>query len=94
MQSYSTLRLFENNKRLIPQLFINSDLGKLHQGIPFDELAKNIPEPQGVRSGLGRKNLLTMKDGIALMIRKHYLCISDELLMVRLNTDWSMQLFC
>lgn len=25
---------------------------------------------------------------------KHYLCLSDELLIQRLNTDWSMQYFC
>ena len=28
------------------------------------------------------------------MILKHYLCLSDEMLIERLNTDWSMQLFC
>lgn len=94
MQSYNALRLFENNKHLIPQLFINSDLGKLHQAIPFDALCHCIPEPQGAQSGLGRKNLLTVKGGIALMVLKHYLCLSDAMLIERLNTDWSMQLFC
>src|SRR6476620_2651961 len=94
MQKYGTLSLFENNEHLIPQHFINTDLGQLYQAIPFDDLAQDIPTPQGERSGLGRKGLLTVKGGIALMILKHYLSISDEMLIDRLNTDWSMQYFC
>ena len=94
MQTYGTLLLFKNNEQLIPQHFINTDLGKLHQAIPFDALTQNIPAPKGARSGLGRKNLLTVKGGIALMLLKHYLGLSDEMLIERLNTDWSMQLFC
>lgn len=94
MQTYGTLSLFENNEHLIPQHFINTDLGQLYQGIPFDELAQKIPSPQGEQSGLGRKNLLTVKGGIGLMILKHYLGVSDQMLIDRLNTDWSMQYFC
>ena len=94
MQTYGTLSLFANNEQLIPQFFFNTDLGKLFQAIPFDELASHIRPPQGERTGLGRKNLLTVKGGIALMVLKHYLCLSDEMLIDRLNTDWSMQLFC
>lgn len=94
MQTYGTLSLFENNEQLIPQHFINTDLGSLYQGIPFDELSQKIPSPQGEQSGLGRKNLLTVKGGIGLMILKHYLGVSDQMLIDRLNTDWSMQYFC
>ncbi len=35
-----------------------------------------------------------VKGGIALQFLKHYLCLSDELLIQRINTDWSMQYFC
>ena len=35
-----------------------------------------------------------MKGGIALQVLKHYLGLSDALLIERINTDWSMQLFC
>ena len=94
MQTYGTLSLFENNEHLIPQHFINTDLGQLYRAIPFDALAAHIPAPAGERSGLGRKGLLTVQGGIGLMILKHYLGISDEMLIDRLNTDWSMQYFC
>src|ERR671930_1700695 len=94
MQTSGTLSLFENNEHLIPQHFINTDLGKLYQAIPFEDLAQGIPLPKGERSGLGRKKLLSVKGGIALMFLKHYLCLSDEMLIDRLNTDWSMQYFC
>ena len=94
MQTYGTLSLFENNEHLIPQHFINTDLGKLYQAIPFEELAQHIPAPRGERNGLGRRGLLTVKGGIALIILKHYLGVSYEMLIDRLNTDWSMQYFC
>ncbi|MCC7400914.1 MAG: transposase [Chitinophagaceae bacterium] len=35
-----------------------------------------------------------MEGGIALMILKHYLGLSDGLSIKRLNTDWCMQYFC
>ena len=94
MQTYGALSLFANNEHLIPQHFINTDLGQLYQAIPFEELAQTIPPPQGERSGLGRKGLLTVKGGIGLLFLKHYLGLSDEMLIDRLNTDWSMQYFC
>lgn len=94
MQTYGTFSLFENNEHLIPQHFINTDLGQLFQAIPLDELAQNIPPPKGEWSGLGRKGLLTVRGGLALMFLKHYLSLSDEMLIDRLNTDWSMQYFC
>jgi transposase, IS5 family len=43
---------------------------------------------------LGRKPWFDVKGGIALQFLKHYMQLSDELLMQRINTDWSMQLFC
>lgn len=94
MQNYNLLSLFQDNEHLLPQHFINTDLGKLYQAIPFDELAKSIPPPKGISTGLGRKNQLTVKGGIAVMFLKHYLRLSDEMLIARLNTDWSIQMFC
>jgi len=35
-----------------------------------------------------------VEGGIALLVLKHYLGMSDEMLIHRLNTDWSMQMFC
>ena len=83
-----------SHQQLLHEKFLQTDLGKLYLGIPFEELASIIPIPASSKSGLGRKPWFDVKGGIALMILKHYLGISDELLIERINTDWSMQLFC
>jgi len=83
-----------SHQQLLHEKFLQTDLGKLYLGIPFEELAATICAPASAKSGLGRKPWFDVKGGIALMILKHYLGISDELLIERINTDWSMQLFC
>ena len=75
-------------------VFLSTDLGQLYQSIPFSALATKIPSPSYEISGRGRKPFLKVEGGIALMILKHYLGLSDELLIERLNTDWCMQYFC
>jgi transposase, IS5 family len=42
----------------------------------------------------GAKSWLTSSGKVRLMFLKHYTGLSDELLVERLNTDWSFQLFC
>ena len=74
--------------------FLRTDLGQLYQAIPFKELATGIPQPKGKRSGLGRKSWMTVEGGIALQVLKHYTRLSDQMLIHRLNADWTMQLFC
>lgn len=86
--------LFLQTPSLLQTVFYQTDLGRLYQSIPFVELAKSIPCPANTKSGRGRKPFLRVEGGIALMILKHYLGISDELLIERLNTDWCMQYFC
>ncbi len=86
--------LFLQTPSIQEAVFYETDLGKLHQSIPFKELAANIASPASVQSGRGRKPFLKVEGGIALMVLKHYLGLSDELLIDRLNTDWSMQYFC
>jgi hypothetical protein len=83
-----------SHQQLLHEKFLQTDLGKLYLSIPFEELAATISAPASAKSGLGRKPWFDVKGGIALMILKHYLGISDELLIERINTDWSMQLFC
>lgn len=73
---------------------MHTDVGKLYQAIPFDALAATIPSAKHSVSGKGRWPWFDVKGGIGLMILKHYLCIRDELLIERINADWSMQLFC
>lgn len=74
--------------------FLQTDLGKLYQAIPFDALAEKIQATRHSLSGKGCPPWFDVKGGIALQILKHYLDISDELLVERINTDWCMQLFC
>jgi transposase, IS5 family len=69
-------------------------VGKLYQAIPFEALASQIKAPKGSISGKGCKPWFGVQGGIGLQILKHYLCCSDEMLIERINTDWSLQLFC
>jgi len=81
-------------EQLLHERFLQTDLGKLYLAIPFDQLASSIQSPKHSMSGRGRKPWFDVKGAIGLMILKHYLNVSDEILIERINTDWSMQLFC
>src|SRR6266404_178937 len=82
------------HKQLLHERFLKTDVGQLYQAIPFEELAKQIPAPKQAISGKGCKPWFDMKGAIGLLILKHYLCCSDEMLIQRINTDWSLQFFC
>jgi hypothetical protein len=69
--------LFLQTPSLVEQAFYQTDLGKLYRGIPFKELATKIAAPNAERSGRGRKPLLKVEGGIALLILKHYLGLSS-----------------
>ena len=86
--------LLFSHKQLLHERFLQSDLGQLYLSIPFDQLASTIPSPPHLLSGKGCKPWFDVKGGLALLFLKHYLCLSDELLIQRINTDWSMQYFC
>lgn len=53
-----------------------------------------VPPPASAQSGLGCKPWLDVQGGIALQFLKHYLQLSDEKLIQRINCDWSLQYFC
>lgn len=86
--------LFLQTPSIVEDAFYQSDLGRLHRSIPFEELATKIPSPLQQKSGRGRKPFLKVEGGIALLVLKHYTGLSDEMLIDRLNTDWCMQYFC
>jgi hypothetical protein len=86
--------LFLQSADVQASVFLSTDLGQLYQSIPFQSLATKVSVPAYEKSGRGRKPFLKVEGGIALMILKHYLGLSDELLLERLNTDWCMQYFC
>jgi hypothetical protein len=93
MPDSSKLLLF-SDKKILDQIFLQTDLGRLYLAIPFEELAQKIPSRKHQQSGRGCKPWFDVKGGIALQILKHYHNLSDELLIERINTDWSMQMFC
>lgn len=86
--------LFLQSPSIQEAAFLSTDLGQLYQSIPFKALATKISLPAYEKSGRGRKPFLKVEGGLGLMILKHYLGLSDELLIERLNTDWCMQYFC
>jgi len=53
-----------------------------------------MPAPPRQQKGLGRTVWLTVEGGIALLVLKHYLGVSDHMVIDRLNRDWLMRLFC
>lgn len=86
--------LFLQTPSILEDVFYQSDLGKLYRSLPLEDMAAKIPSPLQHKSGRGRKPFLKVEGGISLLILKHYTCLSDEMLIDRLNTDWCMQYFC
>jgi transposase, IS5 family len=86
--------LFCEHSSYLHARFLLTDVGQLHEGIPFDELVKLVPVPKQTISGKGCKPWFDIKGGIGLQFLKHYLRVSDAQLIERVNTDWSLQYFC
>ena len=86
--------LLFSHEQLLSERFLQTDLGQLYQSIPFDQLAQTLPAPRQSVSGKGCRPWFDVKGGIALQFLKHFLGLSDEMLIQRINTDWSLQYFC
>lgn len=72
-------------------IFKNSKLGKLHDSIPWDQLSGLLP---GENKGPGAPRWFSARGMFGLMFLKTYLKISDEALVERYNSDFSLQMFC
>ncbi|MGQ1788235.1 transposase [Saccharicrinis sp. GN24d3] len=74
------------------QIFKETKLGKIHASLPLEELGTTLPIRQegtaGAPSWFGNAGMF------AVMFLKHYLNLSDEMLVDRINTDWELQMFC
>ena len=90
----TTTKLLFSHQEILHAEFLRTDLGQLYLAIPFEDLSAKIPPPRHALSGVGRKPWFDVQGGIALQFLKHYLGLSDEMVIERINTDWSMQLFC
>jgi hypothetical protein len=71
--------------------FKETDLGRIYRTIPWDQLAECLPAEN---RGPGAPRWFSAQGMFGLMFLKAYLHISDEMLIRRFNTDWSLQLFC
>lgn len=73
------------------QRFEQSDLGKIHGAIPWDELVKAL----GLRpSKKGPLSIFSPKGKIALMFLKNYSGCSDKRLIDQVNSNIDYQFFC
>jgi len=86
--------LFELHPTVFQKRFLSTDVGQLHNSIPWEQLTALVPTPAHSRNGLGCKPWFNVQGGIALQFLKHYLQLSDAKLIERINTDWSLQYFC
>ena len=86
-------QLFQPDVYITPKWYIfkETELGKVHSSLPWDELAKCLPKEN---IGPGAPRWFDARGMFALMFLKSYLNISDEKLIERFNTDWALQLFC
>ena len=87
---FSFLSAIENFEAFYAR-FLQSDLGKIHQAIPWESLVKTF---QIEEKTLGSKMLFSPKGRIGLMILKHYACCSDSKLIEQLNSNIDYQFFC
>jgi transposase, IS5 family len=69
----------------------SSELGQIHQVIPWKELATLIPAKKNIA---GAPSWLSYEGMFGLMFLKHYTKLADEKLVERLNSDFIFQMFC
>lgn len=74
--------------------FLGTKLGQIYQSIPWKELVDLISTQLPYKGKGGRKARLDLHGKLALMFLKPYLKVSDEDLIERLNSDYSLQYFC
>ena len=71
--------------------FLESDLGKIHQAIPWDDLVKDF----GIKESMkGPSSYFSPKGKLALMFLKHYASCSDDKVIQQLNGNLDYQFFC
>ncbi|WP_170164617.1 transposase [Sinomicrobium pectinilyticum] len=71
--------------------FFESDLGKIYQAIPWDDLVKTFGLKE---SGKGTRFQFSPRGRLALMFLKHHAECSDRKLIEQLNSNIDYQFFC
>lgn len=85
--------LFQPPQYLNPKwyYFKQTNLGQVYDSLPWEQLSDLLPEKH---KGPGAPRWFSSRGMFGLMFLKAYLNISDEKLIERFNTDWSLQIFC
>ena len=73
------------------KVFKKTILGQFHASLPLKELAALLPRR---KTKVGARGWFTNEGKIALQFLKSYEGCSDEKLLERINTSWTLQLFC
>ena len=90
-QAHLPLFSIEDNFQVVYNQFLTSPLGKIYQGIPWDDLVKSL----GVKeSKMGPDCIFSPQGKLALMFLKNYAGCSDKQLMEQFNCNYQYQLFC
>ena len=82
---------FDSNFESYRTAFLNSDLGKIYQAIPWSELVSFLKLTDNTK---GPSSIFSPRGKIALMFLKHYACCSDKKLIEQLNANMDFQFFC
>ncbi len=83
--------MISENYELFYPRFLESDLGKIYQSIPWGNLVSAFELKE---KHLGRKSLFSLKGRIALIFLKNYTEVSDRKLIEQLNGNLDYQFFC
>jgi hypothetical protein len=70
----------------------HTELGRLYDCIPWDSLTSAFGKKER-KSKAGAPAWFDERGMVALLLAKHYLNVSDEQLIERLNTDLALQYF-
>ena len=82
---------FDSNFELYYTAFLNSDLGRIYQAIPWSELVSSLELSDNSK---GPSCIFSPRGKIALMFLKHHVCCSDRKLIEQLNANMDFQFFC
>jgi hypothetical protein len=80
----------EENYGAFYSRFLQSDLGKIYQALPWDDLVKAFGLQESAK---GTRMMFSPQGRIALMFLKHYVGCSDRKLIEQLNGNLDYQFF-
>jgi hypothetical protein len=81
----------EENFNRLYACFLETNLGKIYQSIPWGELVEEFKLKGSVK---GPESIFSPRGKLALMFLKHYSACSDERLIEQINGNVYYQLFC